>query len=162
VPFLVGRGLDVSDNAGAIASGRHISRENSPAGEGGTPESDFWWRVFEAKWFFLVFGRWCVDIRERNIMWRLPIRACSELAEIGVKNILHLSPYSLEEVQLWLTDHDAHAWESRCIYLRIRGLIENTSTLIENRIQFVCIFCLPPTYQIFLVFLFEPLLRRWR
>jgi hypothetical protein len=54
VPFLVGKGLDVSDSAGAVASGRHISRENFPAEEGGTPESDFWWRVFEADWFFLV------------------------------------------------------------------------------------------------------------
>jgi hypothetical protein len=41
----------------------------------GTPEYDLWWRVMEVEWVVLVFGRWCADIQERAIMWRLPARA---------------------------------------------------------------------------------------
>jgi hypothetical protein len=85
----------------------------------GTIESGFWCRVFEAGWAVLVFGRWSADIRERHIMWRLPNHARSGLAEIGVKNIFQQIPYFLEEVQPWLTVHDAHAWEgrgSRCVW----------------------------------------------
>jgi hypothetical protein len=37
-------------------------------------ESQFWWTLFEAEWVTLVFSRWCTDIVQRNIMWRLPIR----------------------------------------------------------------------------------------
>jgi hypothetical protein len=70
-------------------------------------------------------------------MWRLPNRARSGLAEIGVKNIFQQSRYSLDEVQMWLTVHDAHAWESRCMSHRVRGPSGNTPALIENRIQFV-------------------------
>jgi hypothetical protein len=103
----------------------------------GTPESNFWWRVFEAEWVVLVFGRWCADVRERHIMWRLPSRARSGLAEIGVKNLFQQCPYSPGEVQLWLADHDAHAWESSCMPHRVRGPSGNLPALIENRVQFV-------------------------
>jgi hypothetical protein len=82
----------------------------------GTPERDFWRRMFEAEWVVLVFGRCCADMRERNIMWRLPSRARSILAESGVKNIFQQSPHSLEEVQLWLTDHDARVMGVGVVY----------------------------------------------
>ena len=103
----------------------------------GTAESNFWWRVFEAEWVVLVFGRWCADVRERNIMWRLPGRARSGLAEIGVKNLFQQSPYSPEEVKVWLADHDAHAWERSYMSHRVRGPCGNIPALIENRVQFV-------------------------
>jgi hypothetical protein len=103
----------------------------------GISECDFFWRVFESKWVVLVFGRWCADVRERQIMWRLPSRALSGLAEIGIKNLFSQSPYSLEEVHVWMDDHDARAWEKRCMSHRDRGPNGNTSAIVGNRVRFV-------------------------
>jgi hypothetical protein len=103
----------------------------------GMSECDFFWRVFESEWVVLVFGRWCADVRERQIMWRLPSRARSEFAEIGIKNLFSQSPYSLEEVHVWLADHDARAWERSCMSHRDRGPSGNTSAIVGNRVRFV-------------------------
>jgi hypothetical protein len=55
-------------------------------GKEGTPEGEFWWRVFELEWTVLVFGRWCADIAEREIQWRLPPRARAGVTELGLEN----------------------------------------------------------------------------
>jgi hypothetical protein len=60
----------------------------------------------------LVFGRWCADIQERNIMWRLPVRARRGLDELKIENFFHRSPYNVQNVRVWLQDHDAHSWEA--------------------------------------------------
>jgi hypothetical protein len=78
----------------------------------GTPEYDFWWKVMEVEWVVLIFGRWCADIQERTIMWRLPVRARRGLDKLKVENLFHRSPYNVQNVLVWLQDHDAHNWEA--------------------------------------------------
>jgi hypothetical protein len=62
----------------------------------GTPEYEFWQRFMEVEWVFLVFGRWCADIQERAIMWRLPVRARRGLEELKVENLFQRSPYHVQ------------------------------------------------------------------
>jgi hypothetical protein len=68
-----------------------------PREKTGTVKRDFRYRVFDAEWVFLVFGVWCADVRKRRIMWRLPSRVRSGLAEIGVK------PLKIETIRSLIT-----------------------------------------------------------
>jgi hypothetical protein len=38
-------------------------------------ETEYWWRVFEAEWIAIVFCRFCADMSQRRLMWRLPARS---------------------------------------------------------------------------------------
>jgi hypothetical protein len=67
----------------------------------------------------MVFGRWCAEVHERDNMWRLPERARNGIDEIGIKSIFQQIPYAVEEVQSWLADHDAHAWEGSYMSHRV-------------------------------------------
>jgi hypothetical protein len=93
--------------------------------------------VFEAEWVFLVLGSWCGDVREHDIMWRLSGRASGEIAEIGVKNLFQEITFSPEEVQLWLTDHNAKAWDWSRMSHRVIDLSGSIPAQSEVRVQFV-------------------------
>jgi hypothetical protein len=99
----------------------------------GTFECDFWWRVLEVEWVVLVFGRWCVDIQERTIMWRLPVRESRGLDELKVENLFHRSPYNVQSVPWWMQDHDAHNWEASHMLHRVRGPSKGEAPLVEER-----------------------------
>jgi hypothetical protein len=103
----------------------------------GTPEYDFWWRSMEVEWAVLVFGRWCADIQERTIMWLLPVRARRYLDELKVENIFHRSPYNVQNVGVWLQDHDAHNREVSHMFHRVRGPSKGEPPLIEERPEFL-------------------------
>jgi hypothetical protein len=37
-------------------------------------ETEYWWRVFEAEWVVMFFCRFCADMSQRRLMWRLTAR----------------------------------------------------------------------------------------
>ena len=77
-------------------------------------DSHFWWRVFETEWTVLLFGRWCADIRQRKLMWRLPPRGRTNLDVLGVSQLPKGAPYAGMGVAQWLRDHDAYKWGEHC------------------------------------------------
>jgi hypothetical protein len=100
-------------------------------------EAQFWWTVFEAEWISLVFSRFCADIVQRRIMWRLPVRARLGIATMGVVKLLQGSPYGIRDVERWVLDHDMHPWnEKRMSYVR-RGPTSDSPAVTEDLIEFV-------------------------
>jgi hypothetical protein len=73
-------------------------------------ETPLWWLVFESECVTLLFGRWCTDIQQRGIMWRLTLRRRAGVTKMGVDKLLYKSSLSPSEVELLLTDHDTHQW----------------------------------------------------
>jgi hypothetical protein len=93
--------------------------------------------VFEAEWISLVFSRFCADIVQRRIMWRLPVRARLGIATMGVVKLLQGSTYGIRDVERWVLDHDMHPWnEKRMSYVR-RGPTSDSPALTEDLIEFV-------------------------
>jgi hypothetical protein len=76
-------------------------------------EAKFWWTVFEAERITLVFSRFCADIVQRRIMWRLPMRARLGISTMGVAQLLQGSTYGISDVKTWLCDHDLHHWNKK-------------------------------------------------
>jgi hypothetical protein len=72
----------------------------------GKSESRFWWMVVEAEWTVLVFGRWCADIPQRGIMFRLRTRIRRTLTTLRAEKLLHYCPYSTADVRYWIQEHD--------------------------------------------------------
>lgn len=103
----------------------------------GTSESRFWWMVVEAEWTVLVFGRWCADIPQRGIMWRLSPRIRQTLNTLGVETLLHYCPYSTVDVRSWLQAHDQHHWDHHKQTFRIRGPTRNLPAAVIERSEFV-------------------------
>jgi hypothetical protein len=100
-------------------------------------ETEYWWRVFEAEWVVMVFCRFCADMSQRRLMWRLPARARRGINEMGVEKLLIGSPYGLSTVRIWLRGHDVHSWTAKTMMYTIRGPTFNESALYENREEFV-------------------------
>jgi hypothetical protein len=65
-------------------------------------ETEYWWRVFEAEWVAMVFSRFCADMSQRRLMWRLPARARRGINEMGVEKLFIGSPDGLATVRIWL------------------------------------------------------------
>jgi hypothetical protein len=61
-------------------------------------ETPFWCLVFESEWSTLLLGRWCTDIQQRGIMWRLPLRGRPGVTTMGVAKLLYTSSLSPSEV----------------------------------------------------------------
>jgi hypothetical protein len=106
----------------------------------GTPEGEFWWRVFELEWTVLAFGRWCADIAEREIQWRFPPRARAGVTELGIEIVFQESPYSQTTVQEWLREHDSYKWELRQQSHRVREPGGNNPAQQETREEFVRVY----------------------
>jgi hypothetical protein len=103
----------------------------------GTPESRFWWMVVEAECAVLVFGRWCADIPQRSIMWRLSPRIRRKLDTMSVETMLHSCSYSTADVRSWLQAHDQHPWDDHKQTFRIRGPTHTLPAAVEERTEFV-------------------------
>jgi hypothetical protein len=60
----------------------------------------------------MLLGRWCIEISQRQLMWRLPSRARSYVDTLGVSALLVLSPYRVADVQGLLNDHETYEWRA--------------------------------------------------
>jgi hypothetical protein len=100
-------------------------------------EAKFWWTVFEAEWITLVFSRFCADIVQRRIMWRLPMRARLGIATMGVAQLLQGSPYGISDVKKWLCDHYLHPWNEKRMSYVARGPTADGPALTEELTEFV-------------------------
>jgi hypothetical protein len=86
-----------------------------------TPEGRFWWLVFESEWTVLVFARWCSDIRERKLMWRLTARLRVNLTTMGVDQLFLDSDFPFPVLQQWLKTQDTYDWSSQRRSYRMAG-----------------------------------------
>jgi hypothetical protein len=103
----------------------------------GTYESRFWWMFVEAEWTVLVFGRWCADIPQRGIMWRLSPRFRRTLTTLGVDMLLQYCSYSTADVHSWIQAQDQHPWNDRKQTFRNRGLTRTFPAAVEERTEFL-------------------------
>ena len=106
-----------------------------------TPEGRFWWLVFESEWTVLVFARWCSDVRQRKLMWRLPARLRENLTTMGVDQLVLDSDFPLPVVQQWLTAHDTYDWSSQRRRYRMAGPSrDNPNGVYQDLVEFARIF----------------------
>jgi hypothetical protein len=70
--------------------------------EGGS-DDEYWNTVLEAEWVVLVLSRWCADIIQRRIMWRLPRQARAGVETMGLGKLLRDSPYGVDQLRRWLS-----------------------------------------------------------
>ena len=103
-------------------------------------EAPFWWLVFESEWVVLLFGRWCTDIQQRGIMWRLPERGRAGVTQMGVDRLLYKSSVSPSEVDQWLADHDAYNWGATLMSYQIRGPAQDKPAETEAVQSFVRVY----------------------
>jgi hypothetical protein len=103
-----------------------------------TIEGRFWWLVFESEWTVLVFARWCADIRQRRLMWRLPVRARDNITKMGVGRLLTDSDFNDEHVLQWLVAHENCAWGAKRRKYRVAGPNrENPAGVYRDVVEFV-------------------------
>jgi hypothetical protein len=107
------------------------------SGDAAHPDSPFWWLVFESEWVVLLFGRWCSDIKQRGLMWRLPQRGRAGVQTIGTDRLLRRSSFSPTEVAQWLIDHDNHPWDKTSMSYQVRGPTRDTPAEVETINSFV-------------------------
>jgi hypothetical protein len=106
-----------------------------------TPEGRFWRLVFESEWTVLFFARWCSDIRQRKLMWRLPARLRENLTTMGVDQLFLDSEFPLPVVQQWLTEHDTYDWSSqRRRYRMADPSRDNPNGVYQDLVEFARIF----------------------
>mgnify|MGYP003487330500 FL=1 len=103
-------------------------------------ETPFWWLVFESEWVTLLFGRWCTDIQQRGIMWRLPLRGRVGVTTMGVAKLLYKSSLSPSEVEKWLSEHDTYDWGATLMPYQVRGPAQDNPAEIETIQSFVRIY----------------------
>jgi hypothetical protein len=106
----------------------------------GTPEGEFYERVLETEWTASIFARWCSDIPQRGIQWRLLPRVRENIDAIGLDVLLRGSRYSVRDVQFWLGEHDAHPWEARTQENLVRGPTRTGPAVSQTLFEFVRIF----------------------
>jgi hypothetical protein len=104
--------------------------------EGGN-DLEYWHTVFEAEWVVLVLSRWCTDIIQRRIMWRLPGQARAGIETMGPGKLLRDSPYGVDQLRRWLYDHDLHLWGAKFMSRMLRGPSRGEGALYENVEEFV-------------------------
>jgi hypothetical protein len=108
-------------------------------------EAPFWWLVLESEWVTLLFGRWCTDIQQRGIVWRLTLRGREGVTTMGVYKLRYKSSLSPSEVEKWLTDHDTHPWDATLMPCKVRGPAQDDPAEIETIQSFVRIYSGPST-----------------
>jgi hypothetical protein len=102
------------------------------SGEVSHTDSPFWWLVFESEWVVLLFGRWCTDIQQRGLMWRLPPRGRAGVQTIGTERLLVKSNLSPAEVTQGLRYHDNHPWGASSMSYQVRGPTHDNPAEIET------------------------------
>jgi hypothetical protein len=106
-----------------------------------TPESRFWWLVFDSEWTVLFFARWCSEIRHRKLMRLLPARLRENLTTMGVDQLVLDSGFPLPLVQQWLTEHDTYDWSSQRRRYRMAGPSrDNPNGVYQDLVEFARIF----------------------
>jgi hypothetical protein len=111
-----------------------------------SPSWRFWWLVFESEWTVLLFSRWCADLTQRQLMWRLPARARENISRLGLEGLLVSSPYSCEEARSWLNEHDSHEWASSRMQYQLSGPNrENPEGVHQEVVKFVRVYPIIPT-----------------
>jgi hypothetical protein len=113
----------------------------------GTPEGEFYERVLETEWTASIFARWCNDIPQRGIQWRLLPRVRENINAIGLDALLQGSRYSVRDVQFWLGEHDAHPWEARTQENVVRGPTRTGPAISQTLFEFVRIFGSTPVQK---------------
>jgi hypothetical protein len=113
----------------------------------GTPEGEFYERVLETEWTASIFARWCSDIPQRGIQWRLLPRVRENIAAIGLDMLLRGSRYSVSDVEFWLGEHDTHPWEARTQENLVRGPTNTGPAISQTLFEFVRIFGSSPSEQ---------------
>jgi hypothetical protein len=103
-------------------------------------DSAYWHAVFEAEWVTLVLSRWCADILQRGIMWRLPGQARAGIDTMGIVKLLRDSPYGEGQLRRWLYDHDVYLWGAKYMSRMIRGPSRGSEALYENVEEFVRVY----------------------
>jgi hypothetical protein len=106
-----------------------------------TPEGRFWWLVFESEWTVLFFSRWCSDVRQRKLMWRLSVRLREILTTMSVDQLVLDSYFPLPVVQQWLTAHETYDWSSQRRRYRMAGRRrDNPNGVYQDLVEFARIF----------------------
>jgi hypothetical protein len=106
-----------------------------------TPEGRFWWLVFESEWPVLFFARWCSDVRQRKLLWRLPARLRENLTTMGVDQLVLDSDFPLPVVQQWLTALNTCDWSSQRRCYRMAGpSLGNPNDVYQDLVEFARIF----------------------
>jgi hypothetical protein len=113
----------------------------------GTREGEFYERVLETEWTASIFARWCSDIPQRGIQWRLLPRVRENIDAISLDVLLRGSRYSVRDVQFWLGEHDAHPWEARTQENLVRGPTNTGPAISQTLFEFVRIFGSTPAEQ---------------
>jgi hypothetical protein len=129
---MVGRSLGPAQHGGIIAPGHYVSCPYAPDGEGRHIRVPFLVDGRGGGVLVLVFGRWCTDIPQRGIMWRLSPRIRQTLTTMGVETILDNCPYSTADVRSWLQAHDQHLSDDRNQTFRIRGLARTFPAAVKK------------------------------
>jgi hypothetical protein len=107
------------------------------SGDFSLTDSPFWWLVFESEWVVLLFGRWCTDIQQQGLMWRLPPRGRAGVQTIVTDRLLVKSNLSPAEVTQWLWYHDKHHWGAASMAYHVRGPTHDNPAEIETIDSFV-------------------------
>jgi hypothetical protein len=76
------------------------------------------WAIFHSEWAGLVFGRWCVDLCYRGVMWDLRLRLWDWIGKMGVEAILEGSGFVFPMIRMALAKHDSREWANRGIEVR--------------------------------------------
>jgi hypothetical protein len=103
----------------------------------GRSDSEYWNTVFEAEWVVVVLSRWCTDIIQRRIMWRLPGQARAGIETMGLGKLLRDSHYGADQLRRWLYDHDFHLWGANFMSRMLRGPSRGEEALYKNVEEFV-------------------------
>ena len=103
-------------------------------------ENLYWRTVFEAEWVVLVLSRWCAEIIQRRIMWRLPGQARAGIETMGIGKLMKGSPYDVGHVNRWLHEHDQHLWGATYMSRMLRGPSRGEEALYEHVEEFVRVY----------------------
>jgi hypothetical protein len=106
----------------------------------GTIDGEFYVRVPETEWTASIFARWCSDIPQRGIKWRLLPLVRDNIAAIGLDMLLRGSRYSVSDVKFWLEEHDTDPWEARTQDNLVRGSTNTGPAISQTLFEFVRIF----------------------
>jgi hypothetical protein len=68
------------------------------------------WAIFRSEWTGLVFGRWCVDLCYRGVMWHLRPKLRDWIGKVGVEALLEGSGFDVPMIQRALLKHDSREW----------------------------------------------------
>jgi hypothetical protein len=113
----------------------------------GTPEGELYERVFETEWTAFIFARWCSDIPQREIQWRLLPRVRENIDAIGLDALLQGSRYSVRYLQFWLGEHDSRPWYDRTQENLVRGPTRTGPAISQTLFEFVRIFGSTPVQK---------------